>query len=334
MRAGFTLVELLVVIAIIGILVALLLPAIQAAREAARRMSCSNNLRQFGVALANFETQRGRFPESWKWVNPDASGNIHGWSAQAQLLPFIEQVGLMDKIDFNYGYQMAAPIEGPNGILMPLSAARVPVLLCPSEPRDQVRMKNGRRVHHPLNYAMNGGVFFVFDPARKDVGAGSFVPAFPLKAASIKDGLSNTMAMGEVKAYNPYFRNAAIGAPPMPTVAGDVCALGGQFKSTTGHTEWVDGRIHQAGFTTTFTPNTEVLCNMGGVWYDVDWTNQQEGKSATVATYGVVTSRSHHPQGVQTLLMDGSVQFIGNGVDAVVWRGLSTREGEEAFVLP
>ena len=108
-----------------------------------------------------------------------------------------------------------------------------------------------------------------------------------------------------------------------------VCALGGSFKTNSGHTEWVDGRVHQTGVTTTFTPNTKVLCRQGGITYDIDWTNQREGRSSTVPTYAAVTSRSYHPTGVNVVLMDGSVQFVANEIHLSIWRALSTRAGNE-----
>ena len=114
----------------------------------------------------------------------------------------------------------------------------------------------------------------------------------------------------------------------------DICSLGGVFKPDSGHTEWVDGRSHQTGVTTVFGPNTEVLCNVGGVEYDVDWTNQQEGLSATVATYAAVTARSHHPGVVNALLMDGSVRAFSETIDRQLWQELSTRNGNEVIELP
>jgi prepilin-type N-terminal cleavage/methylation domain-containing protein len=328
-RLGFTLVELLVVIAVIGILVALLLPAVQAAREAARRMSCGNNLKQIGLAAQNFESQYRRFPSSWKPTAPSAAGDVDGWSAHGQLLPFIEQVGLASNIDFDVSYNLATNITTSGGTAKKLSSLRVPTFLCPSEIKDEVRRdSSGAPEHYPFNYAANVGVWLVYDPQTGDGGSGAFYPNSQLNTGSFTDGLSNTLCFAEVRAWNPYYRNAAQANPPQPSPT-SVCGMGGQFKSNSGHTEWVDGRSHQTGFTATFTPNTKVICNVGGQNYDVDWTNQQEGKSATIRTYAAVTARSHHRTGVQVVLMDGSTHFVDNNININVWQALATRNGGE-----
>ena len=198
----------------------------------------------------------------------------------------------------------------------------------PSEIRDETRLSGGKPVHYPINYAVNQGIWFTYDPSRPRGGDGAFFPGNGLRPAEYKDGLSNTIAAAEGKAWNPYFRNAGLSSPPMP-LATDICGLGGHFKANTGHTEWVDGRVHQIGFTSTFTPNRSITCLVGGEAYDVDWTNMQEGKSNSISTYAAVTARSYHAQGVQTLLMDGSVRFTPDGIDLPVWRSLSTRgQGE------
>ena len=327
---GFTLIELLVVIAIIGILVALLLPAVQMAREAARRISCANNLKQMGLALHNFEGTHKVYPPSWTLTAADGSGNINGWSVQARLLPYLEQNNLASQIDFTQSYNLANDIL-LGGKPQKLSAARIPTYICPSEIQDKQRFKNGVAVHYPLNYAANCGDWFVFDPVSTGGGNGEFAPANPFPSGAFVDGHSSTLAFAEVKAYTPYFRNAGLaGALPAPTNPNEVCSWGGQFKTNTGHTEWVDGRVHQAGFTAAFPPNTKVICEMGGIEYDVDWTNYQEGKSADVSTFAAVTSRSYHPTGVNVVLMDGSVHFVRNHISHIVWRSLSTRNGGEA----
>lgn len=332
---GFTLVELLVVIAIIGILVALLLPAVQAARAAARRISCANNLKQITLAVANFESTYQEFPSSWRPAQPLASG-VDGWSVHGQILPFLEQTGLSSNIDWNVSYTLATAIPLGGSTPVPLSAARVPPFLCPAEINDRVRLTSaGVPEHYPLNYAANLGPWLVFIPANGNGGSGSFTPpAYKTTTGSFLDGLSNTLAFAEVKAYTPYFRNAGLGADPGMPAAGSVCGLAGQFKADSGHTEWVDGRAHQTGFTTVFTPNTKVPCNQGGLLYDIDWSNMQEGKSATAPTWAAVTSRSHHAGGVNVSLMDGSVRFVANTVDPAIWRGASTRDGGESAQLP
>ena len=93
--------------------------------------------------------------------------------------------------------------------------------------------------------------------------------------------------------------------------------------------EWVDGKVHETGFTTVFTPNTRVLYSSGGADYDVDFVTASE--SSMGDTYAAVTSRSYHPNGVNTLLMDGSVRFVNNGISQPTWRALGTRAGGEVI---
>lgn len=327
---GFTLVELLVVMAILGVLVALLLPAVQSAREAARRAQCANNLRQIGLALHNFESQMRQFPPGGRAPLPDASGNIGYWSVQAQILPFLEQANLGSHIDFTQGYDLATNINLGGGIVAKLSAARVPTYLCPNEIRDEVRLENGVPVHYPINYGVNRGVWLVHDPRTRGIGEGAFVMDRALGPADFRDGLSQTLALAEVRAFQPYFRNAGLAADPgLPSDPAALCGLGGQFKSESGHTEWVDARVHQAGFTATFGPNTKAPCPVSGTVRDVDWTNQQEGKSPTTLTWAAVTARSYHPAGINVAMMDGSVRFVADTISLEVWRAMATRAGGE-----
>jgi prepilin-type N-terminal cleavage/methylation domain-containing protein len=330
-RPAFTLVELLVVIAIIGILVALLLPAVQFARESARRSSCQNNLKQLALALHSFEGTFRKFPSSWKPTAPVGT-RVDGWSAQAQLLPYLEQgsvYGFMN-FDLSYTLQSAMPDTSPPA---KISATKIPVLLCPTEGTTRIRINAaGVGEHAPLNYGANLGIWFVFDPATQKGGEGVFTPMHPTSGGEVTDGYSNTIAFSEVKTYTPYYRNAALANPAAPMPAG-VCSMGGDFKVDTGHTEWVDGRAHQSGFTSLFGPNTEVICNVSGTPYDVDWTNQQEGVGSAV-TSAAVTSRSYHPNGVQCATVDGSVHFINDSIHLQVWQALSTRQGKETASIP
>lgn len=328
-RRGFTLIELLVVIAIIGLLIGILLPAVQATREAARRTSCLNNLRQIGVALANFETQQRHFPTSTLFTAPTSGGEIDPWSAQAQLLPFLEQAGLNSQIDFGQSYELALNIDLGGGVVKSLGAARIPSYVCPSELRDLAQWEGGIAATYPVNYGVNLGVWFVFDPVSQKGGNGAFTVLRPTRASDIVDGLSNTLAVAEVRAWQPYYRNAALASDPGIPPASGLDALGGEFKTEAGHAEWVDGRSHQTGFTTAYAPNTRVPSQVSGVTYDVDWTNQQEGKSATVSTFAAITARSYHPQGVNVMMLDGSAHWVSDSIDLAVWRGLSTRNGAE-----
>lgn len=318
-RKGFTLVEMLVVIAIIGILIAILLPAVQAAREAARRITCQNNLRQLGLAFHNYESTLRQLPPGSVF---DPREPRSSWSAQARILPFIEQGNLYDFIDFGVGYDEGVKVK----------TMKIPFLICPSEIKDRAREKNGVVVHYPLNYAVNMGVWLVYDPNRDQGGSGAFFPNSYRRFSWFRDGLSNTTLMSEVKAYTPYFRDSAE-VPDSDTVSeADLCGVG-NFKPTTGHTEWVDGRVHQSGFTTFFGPNHAVKCEVDQTTWDIDWTSYREGKAPAApngnVTYAAVTSRSYHPGLVNSLMADGSVSTTSDQINLENWRALSTLNGGE-----
>jgi hypothetical protein len=205
---------------------------------------------------------------------------------------------------------------------------QVPTYLCPSELENQYRVKDGQPYVSPHTYGFNFGTWLVYVPATEAVGDGAFVVNQGTSTAEFGDGLSNTLAVSEVKAYQRYMRNTNDPGLTVPTTPADIAGLSGQLKST-GHTVWPDGRVHHSGVTTVFAPNTRVSYLSGGTAYDIDFNSQQEGKSASRITYAAVTSRSYHPGLVNTLLMDGSVRSITDGVDLTIWRALGTRRGGE-----
>lgn len=325
-RPGFTLVELLVVIAIIGILIALLLPAIQAAREAARRSQCVNNLRQVGIAVQNYHDVHKQLPASFtsRPVTP-----YDCWSIQSRLLPYLEEGNIYQGINFALSY------KDPSQVIagVQISSMQVPVYRCPSERNTALRV-DGSILWFPLNYGANLGTWFIHDPAAKKGGDGAFAADSTHGFGGITDGTSHTMCFAEVKTFQPYLRES--GTPnalntPIPPDAATTVGYGGDFKPDSGHTEWTDARSHQTGFTAVFGPNTTVPYQRDGATYDVDFTSAREGQNATRLTYAAVTSRSHHPSVINASMMDGSVQSFSNDTALPTWRALATRAGEEVM---
>lgn len=324
--SAFTLIELLVVIAIIGILVALLLPAVQAAREAARRVECKNHLRQLALAVLNYESTYGRIPAS-AVVDLDVTetGNNGSWGVHGRILHFLEQGNLYEDVDITVAWDYQQPIDGVG----------VPVYQCPTDSGTrEIRDPGGGKVRLvPTSYGFNMGTWFVFDPQKRKGGDGAFFPNSHLKLADFRDGTSNTLLAAEVKAWQPYMRNGGPTTTSIPNDAAAAAAMAGsgaQFK-TTGHTEWPDGRVHHTGFTATLTPNTVVPLTVNGELLDVDYNSWQEGKNGTAGspTFAIVTSRSFHPGVVHAALVDASVQSVAESIDLKVWRAMATRRGNE-----
>lgn len=323
-RRGFTLIELLVVIAIIAILVALLLPAVQQAREAARRIQCKNNLKQIGLALHNYLDVNNGFPPSFISDITSSGTNLTNggeWSAHARLLPYLEQANMYNAADLSRAY--GDPINAA------IPTIRVAAYQCPSDPNDRARTNSsGATIHYPLSYGFNGGTWRVWVNGSRIAGDGAFAPNSSFKPRDFTDGTSNTLGFSEVKAFTPYNRDGGTGTATIPADSDQVASLiagGGSNKANSGHTEWVDGRIHQTGFTVTLNPNAKVTVPGGDREDEGDYTSCREDKSCSGPTYAAVTSRSWHTGTVNSLLMDGSVRSITENIDLGTWRKLGQR---------
>ncbi len=326
---AFTLIELLVVIAIIAILIAFLLPAVQQAREAARRTHCTNNLKQIGLALHNYLDVHTAFPPSY-CVVPGVTTTVGGqWSVLVRILPYLEQANLQNLVNWNLAYSAQVNV----------ATTRVPAYLCPSDPNDVMRVNPSTGVarDYPANYVVNFGTWKIYDPVSGSGSDGAFFPNSRMRPASFTDGMSNTLCVSEAKAFTPYLRNTSNDPGPIvpadPAFAvghtGDGCCIGNSLQRNTGHTEWADGLCQQSGFTTTFVPNTRLPYTVAGIEYDIDFVSWREGTHATRIAYAALPARSYHEGIVHTLLMDGSVRSVSESIDRGVWQFLGTRDGGE-----
>ena len=329
-RRGFTLIELLVVIAIIAVLIALLLPAVQAAREAARRMSCTNNLKQIGLGLHNYESIAGALPLAGIW-NPAAvapQANWVGWSVHSRILPLLELGPMYNSINFSVPY--SDPVN------FTVSAPTVNSFLCPSEVNTSLTPASPFfNVSHAVsNYAWNLGDWFVWNAAGPST-RGAFSVNMSRRFAEFNDGLSQTVLSAEVKAHFPaYFCFGGlsnINTPfNIPSPGADPYTVAPEYGGSCGglnqaHTAWVDGNAQETGMTTAWPPNKKILGkNREG---DLDLTSTPFFGGGP--TYAAINARSFHTGGVNVLFGDGGVRFIKDSVNPVVWRALGTVSGGE-----
>jgi prepilin-type N-terminal cleavage/methylation domain-containing protein/prepilin-type processing-associated H-X9-DG protein len=327
-RRGFTLIELLVVIAIIGVLVALLLPAVQAAREAARRAQCANNLKQIGLGLHNYHAAWEVFPVGFLYAfqnaSPASSPLQYRWSVLAQMAPQLEQAALFHALNFDF--PIAFKPSGAGSPFWPYypanttaMAARVALFLCPSDGAPAPADDSG-----PCNYAFCSGDGSNGGDATSSNGA--FILGPPQSAATLTDGTSQTAAASEqlLGIAGPYSQTTPTPVPsPLARALARVAA---------GPLTDPDCAAAGSGW----------LMNKGAGWWDGNYLNTlynhylpPDADRPDCIVYhnpGWKAARSNHPGGVNLLFCDGHVQFARRTVNPLVWRAASTRSGGE--VLP
>lgn len=320
--AGFTLVELLVVIAIIGILVGLLLPAVQAAREASRRMHCSNNLKQLGLALANYESAFKRLPamrSGTAGFSSRLSGNHERRSGFVALLPMLEQAPLYQQIEGPFRTSLGViPASGPfpgetlGGAYTPW-LFQVPQLLCPSE-----KFAKG-----PADIGITTYTVCVGDNVL-DIANGSTRGMFERmnwkRFANVLDGTSNSIAMAEIKigGVQEWFPDAEISVPCRhskfkPCLPAPIGGTPTPPPAPYGRgMRWIDGAPIYTAINTILGPND----------------NNISQRQSIDLVPGLFTSGSYHNSVVGILFVDGSVHFLAENIDtgdlnAVAPRGTS-----------
>lgn len=311
---GFTLVELLVVIAIIAILVALLLPAVQAAREAARRMQCVNNLRQFGIGFHNYVSANRRFPPGDLSVSSSSGLSVH-----ARLLPFMEEASLHTLVNQKLPYNDATNAAA--------RMARVAMFICPSDSDATLNPTLGG----PNSYHANQGTGILWSVYPAPPGDPNFGQPAPngvmyrnsrTSPKDVKDGLSHTAAFAERRMGDS---NQTLSTPGSDTYAP------GTYPNN------VDEALRDCLAVDVNDLSKQGYSDVGAPWIRAYHSTTMyfhgdvpNGRSCMFPPGRIMTTASSlHTGGVNLLMCDASARFVPDTIGLVVWRALGTRNGQE-----
>ncbi|MBA3481672.1 MAG: DUF1559 domain-containing protein [Pirellulales bacterium] len=325
-RGGFSLIELLAVIVIIGLLTGLLLPAVQNARESARRSDCANRLRQIAVAALNYESAQGHLPSGSVAkefaAEPRTPHTFYRWSALAQALPYMEQAAALASLDLEvplYGRDFSVFDQNRTGI-----RAIVPVFLCPSDRQVRVSESFG-----PTNYAVSSGSGAAGGTPFEADGLFYINSATPLK--QVTDGTSRTVLAAEVTLgeFTPPLTPRSAADPRLVygfARAAPLTEASCEETSTWNLSDppsfaWVNGEYRSAMYNHHRAPNSRE--------FDCVSSKLIAPLAERYAAYGWRAARSYHGGGVNVAFADGAVSFVEEGIEESVWRGLGTRSGEE-----
>jgi prepilin-type N-terminal cleavage/methylation domain-containing protein/prepilin-type processing-associated H-X9-DG protein len=312
MRSGLSLVEVAVVIAILAIIAALLLPAVQAARESARRTGCTSNMRQLALAVHQYEVQHGACP-------PGASAN--GFSYLTALLPYFEQAPLFSWI--------VAQAKDPTDLKIEEKQLRINAFKCPSDGVSMARPSasnySGTIGYHTVGRGCEG--MFI----NESLGwAGHVDRGRCIRFSEVTDGSAQTALVSEILVSDfergPRFRTNWSTAETFDPDAYDAflqACLDQQYATSSSGAAWgsprgllwLQGGAGATLYTHDFTPNNLSCMNGSSI------------------QYGAHTATSNHPGGVMVVFVDGHAQFVSSTIDVPTWRSMSTRAGQEASVF-